>query len=222
MADAPLPLLVPTDGTYIYEWTGPLDAVWFHATAPRNGLCSPPPCLDPVAHITDVMRRAHTARACSVPRLWQDLLAYHALNANVTSQGAPTIDILGVFSQFDDDSFPCTMPDPVYRGLGSKFVVLERAMAFDHALTSEAFPGMSNHGTMDCLCVTNAGDAGRPCSMSAPGFVPHVWSRIASGLPNFAHGSWIATDSSALFVPLRRRFRHPYSAPMARRWGAPS
>ena len=61
-----------------------------------------------------MVRRAHTARAYSVPRLWQDLLAYHALSANVAGQGIPTIDILNVFSQFDGDSFPCTLPDPVY------------------------------------------------------------------------------------------------------------
>ena len=76
-------------------------------------------------------------------------------------------------------------------------MILERAMAFDHALTSEAFPGTSNHGTMDCPYVTHAGDAGPPCSMSVPGVVPRVWSRIASDLPNFAHDSWIVTDSSA-------------------------
>ena len=150
------------DGTYTYDWTDPLDAVWFPATTPLNGLCSPPPCLNPVTYVIDVMRRTHTVRACSVPRLWQDLLAYHALSANVAGQGAPTVDILDVFSQFDDDSFPCTLPDPVYGGMGSKFVILERAMAFDHALTSEAFSGTSNHDTVDCPCVTNMGDAGPP------------------------------------------------------------
>ena len=185
------------DDTYTYDWTDPLSAVWFPATTPLEGLCSPPPCLNPVTHVIGVMRQARTARACSVPRLWKDLLAYHALSANVAGHGVPGIDILDVFSQFDDDSFPCTLPDPVYGGMGSKFVILERAMAFDHALTSEAFPGTSNHGTMDCPCAMNEGDAGSPCSMSAPGFVPRVWSRVTSDLPNFAHDSWIDTDSSA-------------------------
>ena len=70
-------------------------------------------------------------------------------------------------------------------------------MAFDHALTSEAFPGTSDQGTMDCSCVTYEDDAASPCSMPALGFIPRVWSRVASDLPNFAHDSWIATDSSA-------------------------
>ena len=70
MANAPLPSVVPMDDTYTYEWTDPLGAMWFHpATTPLNELCSPPPCPNPVAHITDVMRRTHTARAYSVPRL---------------------------------------------------------------------------------------------------------------------------------------------------------
>ena len=197
MANAPLPPVAPMDDTYTYDWPHPLDAVWFPATTPLDGLCSPPPCLNPVTHVIDVMRRARTARACSIPRLWKDLLAYHALSANVAGRGTPVIDILDVFSQFDDDSFPCTLPDPIYGGIGSKFVILERAMAFDHALTSDAFPGTSNHDTMDCPCVTNGDDAAPPCSMSTPGFVPRVWSRVASDLPNFAHDSWIATDSSA-------------------------
>jgi hypothetical protein len=92
--------------------------------------------------------------------------------------------MLDVFSQFNDASFPCTKADPIYGGLGSEFTILERAMAFDHALASDAFPGTSDHDTMDCPCATNSGDVDRPCSMSLPGCMPHVWSRIASDLPN--------------------------------------
>ena len=198
MANAPLPSVAPMDGSYTYDWRRPLGAVWFPATAPLDGLCSPPPCLNPITFAIDVTRRARTARACSIPRLWKKgLLTYHALSANVVGHGAPAFDILDVFSLFDVDSFPCTLPDPVYDGIGSKFVILERAMAFEHALTSEAFPGMSDRGTMDCPCVTQEGGSASPCSMSAPGFIPRVWSRVASDLPNFAHDSWIAIDSSA-------------------------
>ena len=109
------------------------------------------------------------------PRLWHDLLAYHAIGVNITNPvGNSTMDILDVFSEFDDISFPCTTTDPTYGGMGSNFSILERAMAFDHALRSDALPGSSNHDTMDCPCVTNSGAAGRPCSMSLPGFMPHV------------------------------------------------
>ena len=45
-----------------------------------------------------------------------------------------TMDMLDVFSSFDDISFPCTLDDSTYGGMGSKFPVLERAMAFNHAL----------------------------------------------------------------------------------------
>ena len=197
MANAPLPPVAPMDDAYTYDWPRPLDAVWFPATTPLDGLCSPPPCLNPVTYAIDVMRRARAARACSIPRLWKDLLAYHALSANIAGHGTPVIDILDVFSLFDVDSFPCTLPDPVYGGVGSKFVILERAMAFDHALTSESFSGTSDRDTMDCPCVTQEGDAASPCSMSAPGFIPRVWSRVATDLPNFAHDSWVATDPSA-------------------------
>ena len=69
-------------------------------------------------------------------------------------------------------------------------------MAFDHALRNDALPGSSNHGTMDCPCVTNSGAADRPCSMSQPGFMPRVWSQVASDLPNFAHDSWVAIGPS--------------------------
>ena len=161
------------------------------------GFAPPPPCLNPITFIIDVTRRARMARACSIPRLWKDLLTYHALSANVVGHGPLAFDMLDVFSSFDVDSFPCTLPDPVYEGIGSKFVILERAMAFEHALTSEAFPGMSDQDTMDCPCVTHEGDSASPCSMSIPGFIPSVWSRVASDLPNFAHDSWVATGSSA-------------------------
>ena len=33
--------------------------------------------------------------------------------------------------------------------------------------------------------------------MSLPGFMPHIWSQVASDLPNFAHDSWVATAPSA-------------------------
>jgi len=82
--------------------------------------------------------------------LWHGLLAYHAVGVNVTNPvGNSTVGILDVFSEFDDISFPCTTPDPTYGGMGSNFSILERAMAFDHALRNDALPGSSNHGTMD-------------------------------------------------------------------------
>ena len=143
------------------------------------GFAPPPPCLNPITYINDVMQRARAARACSIPRLWKDLLTYHALSANITGHSTTAIDMLDIFSLFDVNSFPCTLPDPVYGGMGSTFVVLERAMAFDHALASESFSGTSDRGTMDCPCVTQEDDATSSCSMSAPGFIPRVWSRVA-------------------------------------------
>ena len=47
---------------------------------------------------------------------------------------------------------------------------------------------------MDCSCVTGEGDPARPYSMSLPGFLPHVWSRVAETLLYFEHGSWVAND----------------------------
>ena len=185
------------DDSYTYDWNRPLDAVWFPATTFPDGLCSPPPCPDPIAFVIDVTQRARTARACGIPRLWKDLLHYHTLTANVIGHGALTFDMLDVFSSFDVDSFPCTLPDPIYGGVGSKFVILERAMAFEHALTSEAFPGVSDEDTMDCPCVTRPGGSASSCHMSTSGFIPRVWSQVASELPNFAHDSWTATDPSA-------------------------
>ena len=87
----------------------------------------------------------------------------------------------------------------VYGGLGSKFAVLERTtMAIDHALRHGTFPGrLSNCDTTDCPCVTREGDPASPCSMSLPGFMPHIWSRVAEALPYFEHDSWIANDSVA-------------------------
>ena len=198
MAGALLPPTVPMDDRYTHDWTDPLSAVWFPAVTPTTGWCLPPPSLHPVTHITDVMRKARSIRACTPPRLWHDLLAYHAISVHVTNPvGNSTVDMLDVFSEFDDISFPCTESDPTYGGIGSNFSIIERAMAFDHALRNDALPGSSNHDTMDCPCVTNSGPAGRPCSMSLPGFMPHVWSQVASDFPNFAHDSWVATDSSA-------------------------
>ena len=59
-------------------------------------------------------------------------------------------------------SFPCTLDDSTYGGMGSTFPILERAMAFNHALHDDALPGSSDHGTMDCPCITNSGVAPPP------------------------------------------------------------
>ena len=85
MANASLPPMAPMDDRYTYEWTDPLSGVWFPATTPLNGLYSPPPCLNPVTHITEVMQRANTARVCGPPRLWHGLLTYHAVSENATN-----------------------------------------------------------------------------------------------------------------------------------------
>ena len=45
--------------------------------------------------------------------------------------------------------------------------------------------------------MTNDGDPTSQCSMSLPGFIPHVWSRVATNLPHFEHDSWIANDPTA-------------------------
>ena len=45
--------------------------------------------------------------------------------------------------------------------------------------------------------MTRADDPAFPCSMSPPGFMPHVWSRVARDLPYFEHDSWVANDSTA-------------------------
>ena len=47
MANAPLPPVTPMDDTYTYDWPRPLDAVWFPASTPLDGLCSPPPVPEP-------------------------------------------------------------------------------------------------------------------------------------------------------------------------------
>ena len=67
MADAPIPPTIPMDDRYTYDWTDPLSAVWFHATTPTHGRCLPPPCLHPVRHITDVMRKARTVSCMHPP-----------------------------------------------------------------------------------------------------------------------------------------------------------
>ena len=169
MADAPLPPTTPMDDRYTYDWPDPLGAVWFPAVTASTGLCLPPPCLHPVRHIIEVMRKARTVRACNPPRRWHDLLAYHAIGVNVTNPvDASTMDILDVFARFDDASFPCTLDDSTYGGMGSTFPILERAMAFHHALHDEALPGSSNRDTMDCPCITSSGVA-PPCSMNSLG-----------------------------------------------------
>ena len=56
-------------------------------------------------------------------------------------------------------------------------------MAFDHALASESFSGTSDRGTMDCPWVTQEDDATSSCSMSTPGSIPRVWSRVATVEP---------------------------------------
>ena len=96
MANTPLPPVTPMDDTYTYDWPRPLDAVWFPAATPSDGLCSPPPCLNPITYIIDVMQRARAARACSVPRLWKDLLTYHALSANIAGHSTTAIDTLDI------------------------------------------------------------------------------------------------------------------------------
>ena len=49
------------------------------------------------------MHKARTVRACNPPRLWHGLLTYHAIGVNVTNPvDASTMDILDVFSSFDD------------------------------------------------------------------------------------------------------------------------
>ena len=179
---------------------GPLVPYGSLRLRPRMGF-APPPCLNPITYVIDVMQRARAARACSIPRLWKDLLTYHALSTNIAGHGATAIDMLNIFSLFDVNSFPCTLPDPVYGGMGSTFVVLERAMAFDHALASESFSGTSDRDTMDCPCVTQEEDTTPSCSMSAPGFIPRVWSRVATDLPNFEHDSW-AEISDPLLIYL--------------------
>ena len=67
-------------------------------------------------------------------------------------------------------------------------------MAINHAMTHDTFSGRSDHVIMDCSCVTGEGDPARPYSMSLPGFLPHVWSRVAETLLYFEHGSWVAND----------------------------
>ena len=62
------------------------------------------------------MHKARTVRACNPPRLWHDLLTYHAIGVNVTNPvDNSTMGILDVFSSFDDISFPCTLDDSTYR-----------------------------------------------------------------------------------------------------------
>ena len=135
------------------------------------------------------------------------------------------MDELDVFSRFDGASFPCTAPDPTYGGVGSKFTILERVMAFDHALTNDALPGSSNHGTMDCPCVTNSGVVGRPCSMSLPGFMPHIFgprllqtslvSLMIVGLP-LIHRLGIQTPlpRARPTGAMRNRLRHSHTTPV--------
>ena len=51
-------------------------------------------------------------------------------------------------------------------------MLLKRAMAFDHVLSHESFPGSSDSDTMDCPCVSReigGGDPTRLCSMALPG-----------------------------------------------------
>ena len=135
-----------------------------------------------MAHITVVIQQAQTARSCAPPpsRLWKDLLGYHGIGEGMTNPtNGLSIDIVDTFSQFDNNSFPCTAEDPTYGGLGSEFKILERAMAINHAMTHDPFSGRSDHVTMDCLCVTGEGDPARPYYMSLPGFLPHVSSRVA-------------------------------------------
>jgi len=49
-----------------------------------------------------------------------------------------SLDAIDTFFQFGNESFPCTKADLVYGGLGSKFAVLERAMAAESAFTVNA------------------------------------------------------------------------------------
>ena len=154
--------------------------------------------MDPVSFIIETMRRAKEARLCAPPRLWKDLLGYHQIGEGMMNpKTGSSLDVITTFSQFDNESFPCMKSDQEYGGLGSTFAVLERAAAIDHALRSDPFPGLSNCDTMDCPCMTNDGDPTSQCSMSLPGFIPHVWSRVAADLPHFEHDSWIANDPTA-------------------------
>ena len=164
MAGNPFPTLTPmADQRYSLRFTAPLTAVWFRATQPSSELCCPPPCMDPVTYVIETMSRAKEARLCAPPRLWKDLLGYHQIGGGMISpKTGSSLDVIGTFSQFGNGSFPCTKADLVYGGLGSKFAVLERAMAVDHALRSDPFPGLSNCDTMDCPCMTKDGDPGGP------------------------------------------------------------
>ena len=47
MANTPLPSVAPMGDLYTYEWRRPLGAVWFPATTPSDGLCSPPSMPEP-------------------------------------------------------------------------------------------------------------------------------------------------------------------------------
>ena len=144
------------------------------------------------------MGQAKAARLCAPPRLWKDLLGYHQIGEGmINPKSGSSFDIIDTFSRFDSESFPCTEEDLVYGGLGSKFAVLERTMAIDHALRHDPFPGLSNCDTTDCPCMTEEDDPTFPCSMSLPGFMPHVWSRVAKALPYFEHDSWIANGPTA-------------------------
>ena len=85
-------------GRCTFEWNHPLTAVWFPATEPSGRLYHHPPCLDPVAHITEVMQKAKTACSCAPPRLWNDLLVYHGIWEGMTNpMSASVFNVVGTF-----------------------------------------------------------------------------------------------------------------------------
>ena len=110
-----------------------------------------PPCLDPISYIISVMQRAKPVRTRTPPHLWKDLLHRHDVKEGTTNPASGTvIDVIDIFLQFDADTFPCALRDTIYGGIGSTFVLLERAMALDHVLTHESLPGSSERDTMNC------------------------------------------------------------------------
>ena len=87
---------MPMDDRYTHDRADPLSAVRFHEATPRMGGVSPLRAYIQCGTLsTEVMRKARTIRACSPPpRLWHDLLAYHAIGVNVTNPvGNSTMDI---------------------------------------------------------------------------------------------------------------------------------